>query len=198
MSSGSDPDRRRSPRWSPSEDQSGDQTGKKKKKKKRKRSRSREGGRKADRGPFGAGVKVALGDDGSSSNSSFREASSSRDRQLQLLEYSEKYPGRLSALFVQKMRMLLAQDGAAMNSGGPSSSGGLQLPPDDPGSGVQAEARDQAAPRAEDPLQSLGSGGRRGGAASRRHPRPWSCFQGRAASFWRQSWRPVSSPWSQR
>ncbi|CAE7799530.1 unnamed protein product [Symbiodinium sp. CCMP2592] len=70
---------------------------------------------KPDRGPFGGGVKVDLGEDGSSSDSSFREASSSRDRQLQLLEYSERYPGRLSARLLQKMRMLLARDGGALN-----------------------------------------------------------------------------------
>ena len=86
----------------------------KKKKKKKKRSPSRDRGRRADRGPFGAGVKVALGDE-SSSDSSFREASSSRDRQLQLLEYSEKYPGRLSARLLQKMRTLLARDGGALH-----------------------------------------------------------------------------------
>ncbi|CAE7762207.1 unnamed protein product [Symbiodinium sp. CCMP2592] len=107
MRRGGSPIRRRS------EDQSSPKE--KKKKKKKKRSRSREAGRKADRGPFGGGVKVDLGEDGSSSDSSFREASSSRDRQLQLLEYSERYPGRLSARLLQKMRMLLARDGGALN-----------------------------------------------------------------------------------
>ncbi|CAE7461731.1 HYDIN [Symbiodinium sp. CCMP2592] len=50
-----------------------------------------------------------------SSDSSFREASSSRDRQLQLLEYSERDPGRLAARLLQKMRTLLARDGGALN-----------------------------------------------------------------------------------
>ena len=78
-------------------------------------------------------MKVALGEDESSSDSSFREASSSRDRQLQLLEHSEKHQVGCRRL-LQKMRTLLARDGggaAPSSKGGPGSSCGLQLPPHD-------------------------------------------------------------------
>ena len=83
---------------------------KKKKKKKSKKRRTR-----ADRGPFGAGEKVYMGDDDSSSSSSFREAPLSRDRHLALLEYSQDHPGRLSSRLLQRMQVLLARDGGAIN-----------------------------------------------------------------------------------
>ena len=167
----------------------------KKKKKKKRRSRSRDRGRRADRGPFGAGVKVALGEDESSSDSSFREASSSRDRQLQLLEYSAQAGCRL--VFCRRCERCSHGTGGrcTLQRGGTGASSAFQLPLHDHGPGVPNEAGDQAAERAEDPLPGPGPGCGGGGAASRRHPRPEGegrrgrPSSSREVSFWRPTRR---------
>ena len=106
VSSGSERSRGRSPR----RPRSGGRE--KTKKKKKKRSRPRERNRKADRGSLRGRCWAKM------DPLRFREASSSRDGQLQLLEYSESPRSTRGC-------------GGALNfaARGPGSSSGLQLPP---------------------------------------------------------------------
>ena len=73
-----------------------------------------------DRGPYGIGkaLEFEKGDaDGSESDSGEadfqRGASDRRSHQLRLMEYSQKRPGRLASLLLQKMRGLLSRDTGA-------------------------------------------------------------------------------------
>ena len=89
-----------------------DDTPRKAKKKRKKRRRHKQ----ADRGLFGVRRKVKF--DGESSEGSkdsksdgsevFQAAPSEKSRQLQLIEYSQQYPGRLAARLLTKMQELLA------------------------------------------------------------------------------------------
>ena len=106
---------------SESMDTKSDDTPRKAKRKKRKRRRAKQG----DRGPFGVGRRVKFGEDesseaskGSKSDGSgqvFQAAPSEKSRQLQLIEYSQQYPGRLAARLLTKMQDLLAREEGAMN-----------------------------------------------------------------------------------
>ena len=90
---------------------------KSKKKKKKKKSA-------ADRGPFGAGPSQRY--DGKASDveeeeseekeetSVFRAGVSQKSKQLQLQEYSMKYPGRLTARLLKKMQEVLAREETPM------------------------------------------------------------------------------------
>ena len=91
------------------------------KKKKRKKKKKKE---KGDRGPFGTGPKRPVGSTEATSISSedeqdegqlFRAAPSGKSKQLQLMEYAEKNPGRLASRLLQKMRLLLAREEGALN-----------------------------------------------------------------------------------
>ena len=84
-------------------------------KRKKRRKAKRE-----DRGPFGVGRKVKFSDEGSDSSRTgksdgsepdFQAAPSDKSRQLQLLEYSQNFPGRLAARLLTKMQTLLARGG---------------------------------------------------------------------------------------
>eukprot|EP00435_Cladocopium_sp_Y103_P061795 s155_g23.t1 len=85
-----------------------------KKPKKRKRSKA------ADRGPFGVGHKQRYDGKSSSSKSSddddddqeqgFRRGPSGQSKHLQLQEYAEKNPGRLTARLLRKMQDILARE----------------------------------------------------------------------------------------
>ena len=102
-------------------DTKSDDTPRKAKRKKRKRRRAKQG----DRGPFGVGRRVKFGEDesseaskGSKSDGSgqvFQAAPSEKSRQLQLIEYSQQYTGRLAARLLTKMQDLLAREEGAMN-----------------------------------------------------------------------------------
>lgn len=93
----------------------------------RKRRRKRRKAKREDRGPFGVGRKVKFDDessvsskDGKSEGSEpgFQAAPSDKSRQLQLLEYSQNFPGRLAARLLTKMQLLLAREEGAMNHDG--------------------------------------------------------------------------------
>ena len=80
--------------------------------------------KKADRGPFGAGEKLSFGggvSDFSSTSSDEEEsfqggASDKRSHQLQLVEYAQRRPGRLTSRLLLKMQGLLSRDtGAPFN-----------------------------------------------------------------------------------
>lgn len=97
-----------------------DDTPRRAKKKRKKRRKQKQ----ADRGPFGVGRKVKFdgesseGSKGSRSDGSdqvFQAAPSDKSRQLQLIEYSQQYPGRLAARLLTKMQELLAREEGAMN-----------------------------------------------------------------------------------
>eukprot|EP00435_Cladocopium_sp_Y103_P027212 s1020_g6.t1 len=101
--------------------------GKKKNKKKGKAKKKREGAprRVGDRGPFGTGAKVLFAEDKAASISSeddgsdtgvFQAAPSGKSKQLQLMEYAQKNPGRLASRLLTKMRTLLAREEGAMKS----------------------------------------------------------------------------------
>jgi hypothetical protein len=45
----------------------------------------------------------------------FRRTTSGKSRQIQLLEYAEKHPGRLARRLLMKMRVLLAREEGALN-----------------------------------------------------------------------------------
>ena len=89
---------------------------KKKKKKKRKL---------ADRGPFSAGPvqrydgkaegEPSETEDEAEEGQVFRAGVSQKSRQLQLIEYAEKYPGRLTARLLGKMRQVLAREETPLN-----------------------------------------------------------------------------------
>lgn len=97
---------------------------KKKKERKRERKKRKRDKGAEDRGPFGAGAKVKFarseatsissGDD-DETGPSFQAAPSGKSRQLQLLEYAEKHPGRLASRLLMKMRVLLAREEGALN-----------------------------------------------------------------------------------
>lgn len=91
-------------------------------KRKKRRKAKRE-----DRGPFGVGRKVKFSDEGSDSSRTgksdgsepdFQAAPSDKSRQLQLLEYSQNFPGRLAARLLTKMQTLLAREEGALNQSG--------------------------------------------------------------------------------
>ena len=106
-----------------------------KKKKKRSRSVSDDKPKKkarrdkqADRGPYGVGQRVRY--DGKSSDgvpsdeesaqhdeSVFRAGPSTTSKHLQLQEYAEKRPGRLTARLLKKMKDILAREEGPMNQG---------------------------------------------------------------------------------
>jgi hypothetical protein len=98
----------------------------KKEKKEHKRARGkRKWDKKADdRGPFGAGAKVKFARSDATSISSgeddetgqsYQAAPSGKSRQIQLLEYAEKHPGRLARRLLMMMRVLLAREEGALN-----------------------------------------------------------------------------------
>lgn len=90
----------------------------------RSKKKTRKKKQKLDRGPFGAGEQRDYGiavesSSGSESDQSFRDAptSSSKDRHMQLLEYSQKYPGRLASRLLLRMQSLVFKgEGAGMTS----------------------------------------------------------------------------------
>ena len=116
---------RREPRHSESESvdtKSGDTPKKARRKRKKRRKAKQE-----DRGPFGVGRKVKFGEESSDSSRAgksdesepdFQAAPSDKSRQLQLLEYSQKFPGRLAARLLTKMQDLLAREEGALNQNG--------------------------------------------------------------------------------
>lgn len=85
----------------------------------RKRRKKRRRAKREDRGPLGVGRKVKFDEssvsskDGKSEGSEprFQAAPSDKSRQLQLLEYSQNFPGRLAARLLTKMQLLLAREG---------------------------------------------------------------------------------------
>eukprot|EP00438_Fugacium_kawagutii_P009610 Skav215636 [mRNA] locus=scaffold736:67052:68650:+ [translate_table: standard] len=92
--------------------------GSEKKKKKKKKEKE------VDRGPYGVGAKVSYGgrdeemissEDDLSDKTSFRAAPSHQSKQLQLQEYAQKYPGRLSSRLLKRMETILARGEGAMN-----------------------------------------------------------------------------------
>ena len=116
---------KREPGHSDSEtmDTKSDDTPRKAKRKRKKRRKAKQ----EDRGPFGVGRKVRFGDDSSDSSRAgksdgsepdFHAAPSDKSRQLQLLEYSQNFPGRLAARLLTKMQVLLAREEGAMNQSG--------------------------------------------------------------------------------
>ena len=83
------------------------------------KDRDRAPRRVGDRGPFGTGAKfmfapdkatsISWGEDDSASQG-FQAAPSRKSKQLQLLEYAQKNPGRLASRLLTKMRTLLARE----------------------------------------------------------------------------------------
>ena len=82
--------------------------------------------RESDRGPFGTGPKREVAacqaasisseeEEDDEDRSSFRAAPSGKSKQLQLVEYAERNPGRLASRLLQKMKLLLAREEGAMN-----------------------------------------------------------------------------------
>ena len=105
---------------SDSMDTKSDDTPRRAKKKRKKRRKAKQ----ADRGPFGVGRRVKFGEgstEGSRESNSedsdqvFQAAPSDKSRQLQLMEYSQQYPGRLAARLLTKMQELLAREEGALN-----------------------------------------------------------------------------------
>jgi hypothetical protein len=97
---------------------------KKKKEHKRARGKRKRDKKADDRGPFGAGAKVKFARSDATSISSgeddetgqsYQAAPSGKSRQIQLLEYAEKHPGRLARRLLMKMRVLLAREEGALN-----------------------------------------------------------------------------------
>ena len=97
---------------------------KKKKEHKRARGKRKRDKKADDRGPFGAGAKVKFARSDATSISSgeddetgqsYQAAPSGKSRQIQLLEYAEKHPGRLARHLLMKMRVLLAREEGALN-----------------------------------------------------------------------------------
>eukprot|EP00435_Cladocopium_sp_Y103_P038898 s2852_g10.t1 len=96
---------------------------KKQKKKQDKTKKHKSSRRVGDRGPFGTGAKVMFAkdnvatissDDDSSGSDVFQAAPSGKSKQLQLMEYAQKNPGRLASRLLTKMRTLLAREEGAM------------------------------------------------------------------------------------
>ena len=116
---------RHEPQHSASEsmDTRSDDTPRRAKKKRKKRRKAKQ----ADRGPFGVGKRVKFGDETSEgskdsrsegSDQVFQAAPSDKSRQLQLIEYSQKDPGRLASRLLKKMQELLAREEGALNPTG--------------------------------------------------------------------------------
>eukprot|EP00438_Fugacium_kawagutii_P002432 Skav223208 [mRNA] locus=scaffold2072:203972:205516:+ [translate_table: standard] len=107
-------------------DKKGTTKKKSKKRHKKKRKRSRESRGKGDRGPFGTGSRVEFPGSVSVSSEDDAEASGvfraapSKSKQLQLMEYSMRKPGRLASRLLTKMRTLLAREEGALSSSGMS------------------------------------------------------------------------------
>ena len=132
-----------SPNQKPSDDSSsqGGSGGRKNRKKRRSRSSSekrrekkRRRSKKADRGPYGVGQKQRYDGRSSSSGTSdgvdgqdetvFRAGPSGTSKHLQLQEYAEKKPGRLTARLLRKMQTILSR-----SEEGPASLTGPNLTP---------------------------------------------------------------------
>eukprot|EP00438_Fugacium_kawagutii_P000030 Skav208216 [mRNA] locus=scaffold3686:21970:30201:- [translate_table: standard] len=103
-----------------SKDRPKDKKSKKKKSKQKKQKQT-------DRGPYGAGARVAYdgrkdeeisSEEDLTDQSGFRAASSHQSKQLQLQEYADKYPGRLSSRLLKRMEEILARGEGAMNLSG--------------------------------------------------------------------------------
>jgi hypothetical protein len=109
---GQAPAKKKTTEEEPSESGSESSSSDRKKKKKKRRKKKRKKLRKAhmDRGPFGTsaamGIEKGETDDISESSSDFRKAPSSASKQLQLVSYAHKHPGRLAARLLQKMALL--------------------------------------------------------------------------------------------
>eukprot|EP00434_Breviolum_minutum_P013419 symbB.v1.2.011826.t1/scaffold804.1/size161093/3 len=93
----------------------------------RMKRKKRRKAKREDRGPFGVGRKVKFSDEGLDSSKTgksdgsepdFQAAPSDKSRQLQLLEYSQNFPGRLAARLLTKMQTLLAREEGALNQSG--------------------------------------------------------------------------------
>ena len=93
-------------------------SGKRRKKKKKRKEKG------ADRGPFSAGPvqrydgkqKDSLSDeDVEGEGQVFQAGVSQKSRQLQLIEYAEKFPGRLTARLLGKMKQVLAREETPLN-----------------------------------------------------------------------------------